>query len=77
MPEEDEYKAHLGIKCVCYGSFFLYPSLRELDMVDNTFSSKILIGSHTINSIGDYFYSNEKLAEFIKNRNHLHKEISF
>lgn len=67
MSEEDEYKPHLNIRCVCYGSLFLYTSLKDIEITDNALSRKILIGSHTINSIGDYCYTNPELVEFYRN----------
>ena len=69
LPEEDEYKPHLNIRCECYGSLFLYSAIhKELETLEKTFSRKILIGTCTIKSIGDYCIKNEKLTQFCKSR---------
>ena len=67
IPEEDEYKPHLSIRCECYGSLFLYNRLhKKLETIEKQFSKKILIGSCTIKSIGNYCYNNEKLSRYCK-----------
>jgi hypothetical protein len=39
LPECDEYKPHLNIKCECYGSFYLYnsPINADLDLIKKVF----------------------------------------
>ncbi|CAF0895015.1 unnamed protein product, partial [Brachionus calyciflorus] len=80
LPEDDEYKPHLNIRCECYGSLFLYSSLhKEIETIEKQFSRKILIGSCTIKSIGNHCYDNQKLRDFCRyntNRNFIHS-ISF
>ncbi len=67
IPEEDEYKPHLSIRCECYGSVFLYNRLhKKLETLEKQISKRILIGTCTIKSIGDYCYSNDELARYCK-----------
>lgn len=67
LPEIDEYKPHLNIKCECYSSLFLYNSPQvDLDLVKKILERKILIGSYTVNSISKYIYGNDKLSQFLK-----------
>jgi len=67
IPELDEYKPHLSIRCEGFGSLFLYNRLHKtLETLEKQFSKKILIGSSTIKTIGEYCYDNEKLAQFCK-----------
>jgi hypothetical protein len=83
LPEDDEYKPHMAIRCECFGSFFLYPSIhKQLDSesIKKMFSQKILIGTSTIKSIGDFYMDKEKLSTFVKsnsNRNCIHSIDSF
>ena len=43
LPECDDYKPHLNIKCECYGSFFVYnsPINADLDLVKKIFERYI------------------------------------
>ena len=50
MPEENEYKPHLNIRCLS----------------ENSIGKQLLIGSYTVKTIIDYFKDNEKLKEIYK-----------
>ena len=83
LPEDDEYKPHMAIRCECFGSFFLYPSIHkqfDSETIKKMFSQKILIGTSTIKSIGDFYVNQEELNNFLKshsNRNCIHSIDSF
>jgi hypothetical protein len=64
IPEEDEYKPPLNIKCICYGSMLMLPLYKQLESLDNTFAKKMLLGSCTIKSIGSFGADNKKLTQF-------------
>jgi hypothetical protein len=71
LPEEDEYKPHLNIRCECFGTLFLYSSIsleKYLDAMENTVSRKMLFGTCTIKSIGNYCFNNDQLDTFRKRR---------
>ena len=78
LPEDDEYKPHMAIRCECFGSFFMYPTIHkqfDSETIQKVFSQKILIGTCTIKSIGDFCISNQELTSFSKNnsnRNYIH-----
>jgi hypothetical protein len=50
LPEENEYKPHLNIRCLS----------------ENSIGKQLLIGSYTVKTIIDYFKDNEKLKEIYK-----------
>lgn len=67
LPEEDEYKPHLNIRCESYGSLIVNSAMnKQFESIEKTFSRKILFGSCTIKSIGDYCVDDDKLSVFCK-----------
>jgi hypothetical protein len=67
LPEVDEYKPHLNIRCESYGSLIVNSTMnKQFEGIERTFSRKILFGSCTIKSIGDYCVDDDKLLLFCK-----------
>lgn len=78
LPECDEYKPHLNIKCECYGSLFVYSSIdADLDLLKRVVERKILIGSYTVKSIAHYIFDNQKLAQYLRKNSKYFKFCSF
>lgn len=58
---------HLNIRCECYGSLFLYTQHKQLETLEKTFSRKILIGTCTIKSIGEFRKEQADIEAFCRN----------
>lgn len=71
LPEQDEYKPYLNIRCLSQGQFDLSNDIvKNLDL-PRRFSNKhfapTLIGSHTVKSISQFYAESEEIEIKYKN----------